>query len=370
MKLIVKTFQGLEKSLEKELASLGAKNISSGRRNVTCETTLEGMYRICLWSRLGLRVLVPILEFDAKNEKEIYDGVFAYNWHELISPDKTFLIDHVSFSQVFPNSQYLAHKSKDAIVDQIRSKMGSRPSVSIDSPDIIVNLHVADTHFTISIDATGQSLNKRGYRSQQLPSTTNEVLASGLVELSGWTVDEALIDPMCGCGTICIEAAMKAMNIAPGLRRSKFSFMNWLTYDDVIWKKLTDEAKSSVKQVRMNIIGSDVDVEALDIAKQSTLDLGISRDVRIMRCSLREQSSTTQTGVVITCPPVVFEDSQRDIHNFYKEMAYLFLRRYPEHDAWVYSSNQKALRGMDLLPEQKLIVYNGPTEGYFNKYPV
>lgn len=370
MKLIVKTLQGLEESLKKELTTLGVANVTIGKKNVIGDADDETLYKVCLWSRLAIRVLVPIVEFDAKTDKEIYDRVYELDWQNIIPTQKTFLIDHVSFSQVFPNSQFLAQKTKDAIVDKIREKVGSRPSIDVENPDIIVNLHVADSHFTISLDASGESLNRRGYRSLQLPTATNEVLAAGLVELSGWTPSEALIDPMCGSGTICIEAAMKAMNMAPGIHRKKYSFKNWANYNDQLWTRLFDDAKNSIKKVRLNIVGSDVDLEALDLAKQTTLDLGISRDVRIVRCSLREQSSSTQTGIVLTCPPSSQDDLGRDILDFYKEMAYLLLHHYPEHDAWVYSTNLKALRSMDLLAEEKLVVFNGATEGHFNKYPV
>lgn len=372
MKLIVKTLYGVENLLSKELESLGATNINAQRRVVSCEADKETMYKIHLWSRLALRVLVPVVEFTAKDDREIFDNIYAYDWHKVISPDKSIMIDHISFSSTFNNSQFLAMKAKDAIVDKIRDNVGHRPYVDMENPDIMLNIHATDDQITVSLDASGLSLNKRGYRSQQLATSTNEVLAAALVELSGWDCSETLIDPMCGTGTICIEAAMKARNIAPNLYRTcAFGFANWLDYDSFMWKKLVDDAKQKITDVRLNIIGSDIDGESLDIAKQATLELGLNRDVRIMRKSLREQTRPTQSGFVITCPPTALEEGSRrlSIEDLYKEITYHLSHNFPDYDAWLFSTNLKALRAIEFSSEEKHQLYNGAAEGNFNKYP-
>ena len=236
------------------------------------------------------------------------------------------MIDHISFSSLFTNSQFLAQKAKDAIVDKIRDKKGSRPYVNFDNPDILLNIHATDESITVSLDASGMSLNRRCYRNIQLPNATNEVLAAALVELSGWTPDKTLIDPMCGSGTICIEAAMKARNIAPNLYRNvPFGFQNWLDYEPQIWEELVAEAKASIKPVKLNIIGSDINGEALDIAKLSTLELGLNPDIRIMRKALREQERTTQSGIIITCPPYNATETKRDLNDMYKELSLIHI---------------------------------------------
>ncbi len=355
--------------LRRELEGLGATNVDMQRRAVTCEADKETLYRINLWSRLALRVLIPVVEFQAQNDKEIYDNVYAYNWHEVLSPEKTMMIDHVSFSSIFNNSQFLAYKAKDAIVDKIRDNVGTRPSINTESPDVMLNIHATDDKISLSLDATGQALNKRGYRSAVLPTATNEVLAAALIELAKWSPDDALIDPMCGCGTICIEAAMKARNIAASLyRKEPFGFQNWLDYEPEMWNKLVDEAKQAVNNRRLTIVGSDIDSDALDIAKLSTLELGLNPDVRIMRKSLREQERTTESGTIITCPPVD-GDYKRGIEEFYKEITFYMSRKFPDHDAWIFSTNLKALRCIEYRSEKKYQIYSGSTEGNFNLYP-
>ncbi|MCQ2203665.1 MAG: class I SAM-dependent RNA methyltransferase [Bacteroidales bacterium] len=371
MKLIVKTLCGAEELLSKELEQLGATNITAQRRAVNCEIEDKRMlYRINLWSRFALRTLVPVVEFTAETDKDIYDAIYAYDWQKIISPEKSILIDHISFSSKFNDSQYLAFKAKDAIVDKIRDKMGARPYVNTEDPDIMLNIHATDDGITLSLDASGSSLNRRGYRNTTTPAMTNEVLAAALVELSGWTPDMALIDPMCGSGTICIEAAMKAQNIAPNLyRKEVFGFVNWSDFDDIIWKELKQEAMDVKNKTRLTIIGADIDPDMLDVAKLSTLELGLNTDVRIMRKGFREMERTTEEGVIITVPPFTQEEGKRPLDDLYKELTYFLSRKFPDHDAWIYSTNLKALRAIEYRSEQKYEIFNGSQEGNFNLYP-
>jgi len=377
LKLIVKTLYGAEELLSKELEQLGATNITSQRRAVNCEADTRTLYKINLWSRFALRVLVPVVEVKAQTPEELYDAVYAYDWHKVISPDKSIKFDHISFSSLFPDSQYLAYKAKDAVVDKIRDNAGARPYVCFDYPDIMLNVHATDEGINVSLDASGSSLNKRGYRilsqetsNEVIQASTNEVLAAALVELSGWTPDQTLVDPMCGMGTICVEAAMKARNIAPNLyRKEVLGFMNWLTFDDKLWKELKEEAKDLQNKCRLNIIGSDINSDALDIAKLATLELGLNPDVRIVRKGIREQERLTQEGVIITVPPCIQEEGRRDLEDFYKEVTYFLSRKFPDHDAWIYSTNLKALRAIEYRSAQKFQIYNGSQEGNFNLYP-
>lgn len=370
MKLIVKTLYGAEELLKKELETLGATQITTQRRAVTCQADKQTLYKINLWSRFALRVLMPVCEFQAKNDKELYDNIYAYEWQEMIEPNQSFMIDHISFSSIFSNSQFLAQKTKDAIVDKIREKRGSRPSVNFDNPDILLNVHATDELISVSLDASGMSLNRRGYRNVQLPSATNEVLAAALVELSGWTANDTLIDPMCGSGTICVEAAMKARNIAPNLyRKEGFGFQNWKDYDESLWKNIFDQAQQARNNIRLNIVGSDIDGDALDIAKLSTLELGLTPDVRTLRKSLKEQERITESGIVITCPPTNSEESRRGLEDLYKEITYYISHNFPDHDAWIFSTDLKALRAIEYKAEKKYQIYNGSSEGNFNLYP-
>ncbi|MCQ2229225.1 MAG: THUMP domain-containing protein [Bacteroidales bacterium] len=377
MKLIVKTLYGAEELLSKELEQLGATNITSQRRAVNCEADKRTLYKINLWSRFALRVLVPVVEVKAQTPEEFYAAVYAYDWHNVISPDKSIKFDHISFSSLFPDSQYLAYKAKDAVVDKIRDKVGARPFVEFDYPDIMLNVHATDDVINVSLDASGPSLNKRGYRlltqetsGEVITAATNEVLAAALVELSGWDADSTLIDPMCGMGTICVEAAMKARNIAPNLyRKEVFGFMNWLDFDDKMWKEIKEEAKQVQNKCRLNIIGYDINTDALDIAKLATLELGLNPDVRIVRKSIREQERLTEDGIIITVPPFRQEEGKRELDDLYKEITYFLSRKYPDHDAWIYSTNLKALRAVEYRSAVKYQIYNGSQEGNFNLYP-
>ena len=369
-KLIVKTLHGAEDILGRELAQLGATDIEIMRRAVSCQADKETLYRINYCSRLAMRVLKPLLQFQADNEKDLFQNVYDFDWHKIISPDKTIFIDHISFSNAFPNSQFVALRVKDAIVDRIRDEVGRRPYVNDENPEILLNVHATDDAITVSIDAAGAPLNRRGYRSTYLPTATNEVLAAALVELSGWTPDLALIDPMCGTGTICIEAAMKARNVpAATYRKFDFGFQHWGDFEPDLWEKVKSEANAKRTNIRLNIIGSDVDVEAIDVAKLTSLDLSLSPDVRIMRESLRRQTRTTQEGVIITCPPTNGEETKRGLDDFYKEITYFFSRNYPDHDAWLYSTELSALHAIEFKAEKKFELYNISQEGNFNLYP-
>ncbi len=371
MKLIVKTLYGAEALLSKELEQLGATNISEQRRAVSCEIPdYRTLYKINLWSRFALRVLVPVVETTATNDKELYDAVHNYEWHKIITPDKTIMLDHITFSSIFPDSHFLAQKAKDAIVDEIREALGSRPYVDTEYPDIMLNIHATDEQISVSLDASGTSLNRRGYRQGQSQYATNEVLAAALVELSGWKPEMTLVDPMCGTGTICIEAAMKARNIAPNIyRKEPFGFVNWANFDHNVWKELLEEAKSVQNTCRLRIFGSDIDSDSLDIAKLSTLEMSLNNDVRIQRKGVRELERMTEDGVIITVPPYVQEEGRRQLEDLYKEVTYFMSRKLPDYDAWIYSTNLKALHAIEYRSEQKFQIYNGSQEGNFNMYP-
>lgn len=371
VKLIVKTLYGAESLLSKELEQLGATNISEQRRAVSCDVPdYRTLYKINLWSRIALRVLMPVVEIVATNDKELYEAVHSYQWHKIITPDRTIMLDHISFSTIFPDSQFLAMRAKDAIVDEIREQLGARPYVDTENPDILLNIHATDDKITISLDASGTPLNRRGYRQSMTQYATNEVLAATLVELSGWQPDITLVDPMCGTGTICIEAAMKARNIAPNMfRKEPFGFMNWNDFDIETWREIKKEAQEMQKNVRLRILGSDIDTDSLDIAKLSTLEIGLNNDIRIQRKGVRELERTTEDGMIITVPPYVQEEGRRNIEDLYKEVTFFMSRKLPDYDAWIYSTNLKALMAIEYRSEKKYQLYNGSQEGNFNMYP-
>ena len=367
MKLIVKTLLGAEEILSKELQSLGATNVEVAKKNVTCEADKETLYKICYCARLATRVMVNLLEFPAEDANDIYNNVRAFDWSSIISPKRTMCIDHVSFSQKLGDSDYIALKVKDDIMDQLREKIDATPRLSDDNPDVLVNVHATDERVTVSIDSCGAPLNRRGYRPENLElDVTNEVMAAALVELSGWTPDQTLIDPMCGTGTICIEAAMKGRNIpAQMFRKYPFGFENTLDFDPELWAKVKADAESKITSNRLRISGSDVDTEAIDIAKMTTLDMKLTTEVRINRRSVREQSRMTQEGVVITCPPTDPEQTKRGLEDLYKEITHYMARNFLDHDVWIYSTSEDALDAIPFDAEKEIPF----AEGSFNLYP-
>lgn len=370
MKLIVKTMHGLEDLLAKELTELGATEIKTMRRGVACEATKEVMYKINLWSRTALRVMMPIATFTVKNEDDLYEQTRKIEWHKIISNNKTFAIDHVVFSNLFKHSGYLALKTKDAIVDQIRSVTGERPYINPQHPNILVNLHVANDTVTLSVDSSGEPLNRRGYRIGVHPSPINEVLAAGMLMLSGWNPKITLIDPMCGSGTIVLEAAMMAKNMAPGLHRKTFSFMHWQDYDAELWTKLKEDAKAAIVSPRVNILGSDIDMRAVDVAKHSSLEFGLNREIRIQKNAFKDQMPLTKSGMLVFNPPYGERLKKEDIFSFYKEIAYHLKKNFPGYEAWIISSNITAMRMMGMRSAEKHMLYNGSLECTFNKYVI
>ncbi|MCI5776585.1 MAG: THUMP domain-containing protein [Bacteroidales bacterium] len=366
MKLIVKTFVGIEPLLAKELEQLGAANIEVQRCVVNCEGDQETLYKICYRSRLAVRVMVSLKVFPAADENDIYKNVRTIAWHDILKDRTTFCVDHVTFSQRMNDSVYIAQKVKDAIIDEMMEATGDRPYVNADDPDYMVNVHVTDERVSVSIDATGAPLDNRGYRPEGIDAATNEVLAAALVDLSGWQPSMTLIDPMCGAGTICIEAAMKARNIpAAFYRKYSFCFESFKDFDADLWKKVKDEADGMRNSVRLSIVGSDIDTDATDIAKTSTLEMRLTTDVRINRRSVREQTRMTQEGVVITCPPTDPDQTRRGLPDFYKEATYYLSHNFPDHDVWIYSTDADAMDAIPFDAERELQV----RDGFFNLYP-
>ena len=239
--LIAKTFQGLEEVLAKELTQLGANNIEVGRRMVSFTGDKEMMYRANFALRTAIRILKPIKHFTAGNADEVYNAVKEIAWEDYLTPEGSFAVDAVVFSDEFRHSKFVAYRVKDAIVDYFREKTGKRPSVRINNPDLSLNIHIAQDHCTLSLDSSGESLHRRGYRQEAVEAPLNEVLAAGMILLTGWHGECDLIDPMCGSGTIPIEAALIARNIAPGVFRKEYAFEKWGDFDRELFDKVYND---------------------------------------------------------------------------------------------------------------------------------
>lgn len=366
MKLIVKTLIGAEEILSKELTELGASEVAPQRRAVYCEADKETLYRICYCSRFAIRVNVRLAEFQAESENDIYDEARKIEWQNIIRPHTTIYIDHVSYSQVISDSRAAAQRVYDAVTDVMMETTNEAPYTNADTPDYIINVHVTDERVAISVDAVGAPLSRRGYRPEGIDAATNEVLAAALVEFSGWQPTQALVDPMCGAGTICIEAAMKARNIPAAMyRKYPFLFENYKDFDEALFEKVKTEAQAKQNKLRLSIVGSDIDTDAVDIAKTSTLEMRMTTDVRIVRRSLREQSRMTSEGVVITCPPTDPEQTRRGLPDFYKEATYYLSHNFSDFDVWIYSTDAEAMEAIPFDAERKIET----CDGFLNLYP-
>ncbi len=369
MKLIAKTFHGLEGVLAEEIKGIGAQNVKEVNRAVEFEGDKEVLYKANLLLRTAIRILKPIHVFDAKNDKELYDGVKSYDWTKVMTVDQTLALDPVVYSEIFTHSKFVALKAKDAIVDQFREKFERRPSVDVEDPSVRLVIHVAKDKVTMSMDSSGDSLHKRGYRGGNHKAPLNEVLAAGMVLLSGWDKKIPLIDPMCGSGTILMEAVMYARNYPPGLHKEKFGFMGWSDFDKALWEKIVEEAKDKIEHPRLKIFGSDISVKAIDIARESALKFRLNRDINFSVSSFEKLEPHYPKGLIIVNPPYgerLMKD--KDIVDFYRMIGNQLKRTFIGYDAWVITSNKEALKNVGLKPLEKLRLYNGALECGFQKF--
>lgn len=368
MKILVKTLFGLEDILSEELIELGAKNIKKARRAVHCEGDLAFLYKANLHLRTALKILVPIYHFDASNEDELYQNVKKFDWSKHLDLDQTFAIDNTVKSSIFTHSQYVALKTKDAIADQFKEKFGKRPDVDITEPDIQFDVYCSENHFTISIDSSGHTLNRRGYRVRGHAAPLNEVLAAGMVKLSGWTADKPLIDPMCGTGTILIEAAMLALNIPPQINRNYFSLMNWENFDRDLWEKLIEESGSKILDKQLQIEGGDNDKRILEETLQTVKEMKLDKHIQLKHSTLERNTTELKDGFIIMNPPYGERLDHTEINPLYKAISDAFKQNFQGFEAWVLSSNMEALKHLRLKPSRKIVLFNGSLECRFQKY--
>ncbi|MCU4164741.1 THUMP domain-containing class I SAM-dependent RNA methyltransferase [Carboxylicivirga caseinilyticus] len=368
MQLLIKTFHGLEGVLAEELKGLGASDVKELKRAVSCTGDKELMYKANLHLRTALRVLVPIANFTATSEDELYNEIKKLDWSEYMSTKSTFAIDAVAFSEIFKHSKFLALKTKDAIVDQFRDKTGIRPSVKVEDPDLQINVHVAKDQFTISLDSSGESLHRRGYRDPNHKAPLNEVLAAGMLKIAKWHKEIPLIDPMCGTGTILMEAAMMACNMPPAFKRKKIGFMNWADFDKILWNKIYTEAENQIHFPRVKIVGGDNNPQAVDIAKKTSLDFRLNRMISIVRSDMKEHMPHAPRGMMITNPPYGERLKKDDLNGFYKSIGSHLKKNYHNWQAWMITSNTEALKHVGLRPQHKHTLFNGPLECKFVGY--
>ena len=281
--MVAKTMAGLEEVLAGELTAIGAQNVETLYRAVGFEGDKEIMYKANYCCRTALRVLKPITSFVARNELALYNNIFKIKWHEIFNINETFAIDAVTSGNYFTHSQYAALKVKDAIADEFREHFGARPSVDVDNPDLRINVHIENEKVTVSFDSSGESLHKRGYRKVVDKAPMNEVLAAGLIKLSGWKCDCNFVDCMCGSGTLPIEAAMLAMGLPAGFFRKRWGFMTWHDFDEKLWLKVVQDADAEMEEFDYEILASDHSTKAVEIARVNIENAHLHHDIKLSR---------------------------------------------------------------------------------------
>ncbi|HBX51577.1 MAG: hypothetical protein A2275_07435 [Bacteroidetes bacterium RIFOXYA12_FULL_35_11] len=365
--IIVTTLFGLEEILASELKELGASDIEILNRAVKCRGDQAMLYKCNYSLRTAIKVLKPIFSFYAADEQQLYDNIKRINWADYLTVKKTFAIDGSTHGGTFTHSKYVALKSKDAIADQFRDRQGIRPSVDIEHPDLRINVHIAEKKVIVSLDSSGSSLGKRNYRLTQTLAPISEVLAAGIILLSGWDKKCDFIDPMCGSGTFSVEAALMAANIPPGRFRS-FGFETWNDFDSVLWQKTKDEADALIVPLETRFFANDMDEDALKIAAANAGRAGVKDAISFSKVDFFESSHDAGQGLVVMNPPYGERIKVEEIVPFYKDMGTRLKHFYPGCDAWIISSNYDALKFFGLRPSRKIKLFNGSLECRLQKY--
>lgn len=365
--LIAKTFMGLEQVLAQELTQLGANNITIGRRMVAFTGDKELMYRANFQLHTAIRILKPIKHFKANSADDVYEEIKKIDWSQYIEKGKTFSVDSVVYSEEFRNSRFVTYKVKDAIVDQFRESTGTRPNISISNPDIRLNIHIADDKATLSLDSSGESLHRRGYRQETTEAPLNEVLAAGMILMSGWKGETDFIDPMCGSGTLLIEAALIARNINPGVFRKEFAFERWNDFDKELFDNIYND-DSQEHDFEHHIYGYDIDIKAVNTARLNARAAGLTKDITIEEADFKNFKQPENPAIIITNPPYGERISTPNLLGTYKMIGERLKHQFVGNDAWVLSYREECFEQIGLKPSIKIPVFNGSLECEFRKY--
>ena len=367
--MIAKTFQGLEEVLAQELTSLGANDIQIGRRMVSFTGDKAMLYRANFCLRTAIRILKPIKHFTAQDADEVYEAVKAIRWEDYLDSDKSFAVDAVVFSEDFRHSKFVSYRVKDAIADYFREKTGKRPSVRLNNPDVLLNIHIAQTDCTLSLDSSGESLHRRGYRQEAVEAPLNEVLAAGMILLTGWHGECDLIDPMCGSGTIPIEAALIARNIAPGVFRKGYAFEQWNDFDAALFESIYND-DSQEREFTHKIYGYDNSPKANEIATHNVKAAGVTKDVVLKLQPFQQFEQPEEKSIIITNPPYGERISTDDLLGLYGMIGERLKHAFSGNTAWILSYRDECFDQIGLKASQRIPLYNGALECEFREYEI
>jgi len=386
-RLVATTFLGGEEILSKELNALGAGEIKKLSRAVEFAGDTEIMYKANLHCRTAFRILKPFSVFRVNDEFELYKQCKEISWEEMMTADDTFAIEAVSSHPKLTHTLYIAQKIKDAIADRFRAKSGKRPSVDLTNPRYAIHAYIEKDKCTLSLDSSGGSLHKRGYRISATGAPLNEALAAGLILLSGWEGRTNFYDPMCGSGTFLIEAAMLALNIPAGMYRKSFGFQRWNNYEQELWSKILTDAKKNVEEsLQIKICGADVSEGAVRAASINIKNAGLEKFITVEKNSYNEFMPQGESGTVMLNPPYggrldaspstplqrkgesAMSSPREDIGLLYKEIGNHLKKNFTGHEAWILTANREAAKQIGLHASKKIQVYNGPLECRFMKF--
>ncbi len=365
--IIAKTFMGLENILAEELTQLGANNVQTGRRMVSFTGNKELLYRANVQLHTAIRILKPIAHFKARSADDMYDEIMKIDWSKYIGQGKTFSVDSVVYSEEFRNSRFVTYKVKDAIVDQFRERTGERPNISVTNPDIRLNIHIAEDNATLSLDSSGESLHIRGYRQNKVEAPLNEVLAAGMIMMTGWKGETDFIDPMCGSGTLLIEAALIARNISPGVFRKEYAFEKWPDFDRDLFDEIYND-DSQEREFKHHIYGYDIDMKAVNSARLNVKAAGFSQDITIEQQDFKDFTKPAEKSIIITNPPYGERISTPNLLNTYNMIGERLKHEFSGNDAWILSYREECFEQIGLKPSIKIPLYNGSLECEFRKY--
>lgn len=368
--MVAKTFKGLENVLAEELKQLGAENVEPGNRMVSFVGDFAVLYRANICCRTALRILKPIYKFYAQDADELYNAVKDFAWDSYINPSQTFSIDATVFSEKFRHSRFVTYRVKDAIADYFTEKYGKRPSIRLNNADFMFDVHISDNEVILSLDSSGESLHKRGYRVAQTEAPINEVLAAGIIMLAGWHGETDFVDPMCGSGTFLIEAALIAANINPGIFRSNFAFERWPDFDHELFEEIYND-DSHERPFTNKIYGSDISPKAIDIASRNIKSASVGKYIELKAQPLQNiEEVAHEGGILVTNPPYGERIAVEDMEGLYRTLGEKLKRVFKGYKAWVIGYNTELLDSIGLKPSLKFPLYNGALECELREYVI
>lgn len=369
LKLTIKTFFGLEGVLKQELEELGYTGIEVLNRAVQVQGTWDDVYKLNVHLRCAISVLVELKSFRIKKEKDLYDVAYKYDWTSLFDVKKTFAVKGAIHSEVFRHSQYPYLLVKDAIVDCFRDKTGDRPDVNLKTPQVMIDIYVNNDQVTLSLNSSGAPLFQRGYRDSKGEAPLNEVVAAGLIKLSGWDKKMDLIDPFCGSGTIAIEAAMMAADIPATIERRHYAFKNLKNFNEDTFEAIFEKINKRVTSLPCNIYASDISAEMVTKTRRNLRALPVGRFVKTEVCSFNEVKNKGEKGMIITNPPYG-ERMGENVEELYQEIGTWLKHEMTGYTCWLISSNNEALKQIGLKPDNKIRLFNGKLECSFRSFSV